>query len=259
MEQQRQNDEVEIDLQELFFVLLDRVWAIILTAVIGAAVAGILTSTIMTPMYSSSTMIYIKNQEANLSSLSMADLQVSSELTSDYMVLVTSRPVVNKVISNLELDTEYEEFVENVSVNNPSNTRILTITVQNEDPYMAKTIVDDLTKVMISRTAEIMDTTEPSIVEEGTVNETPVSPNLKKNIVIGGLIGLLFAAAVIIIRYLMNDSIKTSEDVEKYLGLNTLGTIPMEEGKSKKEEKKQERKNHRRKMRNKRMNKKGAA
>ncbi|MBO5371382.1 MAG: polysaccharide export protein [Lachnospiraceae bacterium] len=257
MEQQRQNEEIEIDLQELFFALLDRIWAIVLTALIGAAVAGIITTTALTPMYSSSTMIYIKNQEANLSSLSMADLQVSSELTSDYMVLVTSRPVVNKVISNLELDMEYKEFVAQVSVNNPSNTRILTITVQNEDPYMAKTIVDDLTKVMISRTAEIMDTTEPSIVEEGTVNEEPVSPSLKKNVVIGGMIGFLLAAALIVIRYLMNDSIKTSEDVERYLGLNTLGTIPMEEGKSKKEEKKQERRNHKRRMKNKR--KKGAA
>lgn len=259
MEQQRVNEEIEIDLQELFFVLLDRIWAIVLTTVIGATIAAILTTTVMTPMYSSSTMIYIKNQGANLSSLSMADLQVSSELTSDYMVLVTSRPVVNKVISNLELDTKYSDFIENVSVNNPSNTRILTITVQDEDPYMAKTIVDDLTKVMISRTAEIMDTTEPSIVEEGTVNEIPVSPNLKKNLLIGGLLGFLLAAAVIVIRYLMNDSIKSSEDVERYLGLNTLGTIPMQEGKSKKEERKRERRNHKRRMKNRRANKKGAA
>lgn len=259
MEQQRHNDEIEIDLQELFFAMLDRVWAIILTTVIGAVVAAVLTSALLVPMYSSSTMIYIKNQGANLSSLSMADLQVSSELTSDYMVLVTSRPVVNKVISDLELDMEYDDFVKCVSVNNPSNTRILTITVENEDAYMAKTIVDDLTKVMISRTAEIMDTTEPSIVEEGTVNEIPVSPSMKKNIVIGGLIGFLLAAAVIVIGYLMNDSIKTAEDVEKYLGLNTLGTIPMQEGMSKKEERKRERRNHRRRMKNEQMKKKGAA
>lgn len=258
MEQQRQNDEIEIDLQELFFVLLERIWAIVLTTVIGAVAAAVLTVTMLTPMYSSSTMIYIK-QNTDLSSLSMTDLQVGAALTNDYMVLVTSRPVVNKVISNLELDMEYEEFVGHVSVNNPSNTRILTITVQNEDAYMAKTIVDDLTKVMISRTAEIMSTTEPRIVEEGTVNEIPVSPSMQKNVVIGALLGMLLMAAGVIVRYLMNDSIKTAEDVEKYLGLNTLGTIPMQEGMSKKEEKKRAQKNHRRKMKNQRMNKKGVA
>lgn len=258
MEQQRQNDELEIDLQELFFVLLERIWAIVLTTVIGAVAAAVLTVTMLTPMYSSSTMIYIK-QNTDLSSLSMTDLQVGAALTNDYMVLVTSRPVVNKVISNLELDMEYEEFVGHVSVNNPSNTRILTITVQHEDAYMAKTIVDDLTKVMISRTAEIMSTTEPRIVEAGTVNEIPVSPSMQKNVVIGALLGMLLMAAGVIVRYLMNDSIKTAEDVEKYLGLNTLGTIPMQEGMSKKEEKKRAQKNHRRKMKNQRMNKKGVA
>lgn len=253
----RQNEEIEIDLQELFFALLDKIWMIALTAVVGAVIAAIFTTTMVTPMYSSSTMIYIKNQKTDLSSLSMSDLQMSSALTNDYMVLVTSRPVVNKVISNLELDVEYGEFKERVSVNNPSNTRILTITVENEDPYMAKTIVDDLTKVMISRTAEIMDTTEPSIVEEGTVNENPISPNAMKNIVIGGMLGFILAAAIVVIGFLMNDSIKSSEDVERYLGLNTLGTIPMQEGMSKKEERKRERQNHKRRMKNKRMHKKG--
>lgn len=257
MEQQIQNDELEIDLQELFFVLLERIWAIILTTLVGAVIAAVLTTTVMTPMYSSSTMMYVKSQ--GLSSISMSDLQVGSALTADYMVLATSRPVVNKVISNLELDMEYEEFVARVSTANESNTRILTLTVENEDPYMAKTIVDELTKVMVSRTAEIMGTAEPKIVEEGSVNETPVSPSPIKNVVIGGLLGMLLAGAIIVIQYLMNDSIKTPEDVEKYLGLNTLGTIPMKEGMTKKEEKKRERRNHRERVKNGRMKSKGAA
>lgn len=256
MEQQRQNDEIEIDLQELFFVLLDRIWAVILTALVGAVAAAIITTTLITPMYSSSTMMYIKSQ--GLTSLSMSDLQVGSALTADYMVLVKSRPVVNKVISNLELDMEYEELVGRVTAENASNTRILTITVQHEDPYMAKTIVDELTKVMVSRTAEIMSTTEPKIVEEGSVKTAPDSPSLMKNVVIGGMLGFLLAVAIILVGYLMNDSIKTSDDVERYLGLNTLGTIPMEEGKSKKEEQKKERQKSRRRMKQERMNKKGA-
>ena len=175
----------------------------------------------------------------------MVDLQVSSALTSDYMVLVKSRPVINKVISNLELDMTYEELCDMISVANPSDTRILTITVKNQDPEMAKTLVDELTQVMVKRTAEIMDTTEPSIVEGGTVSVNPVSPNLKKNIAIGAILGGLLAAAWVVITVLLNDSIKNAEDVERYLGLNTLGTIPMREGMTKKEEKKRERQRHR--------------
>lgn len=262
MEQQLQNDEIEIDLQELFMVLLDKIWAIITATVIGAVLAAIVTTTVMTPMYSSSTMIYVKNQGADLTSLSMADLQVSSELTRDYMVLITSRPVVNKVINTLKLDMTYEELADRISVNNPTNTRILTITVEDEDAYMAKTIADEITNVMISRTVEIMDAKEPRIVEEGTVNETPISPSLTKNVLIGGLLGMFLAAAIVVIRYLLDDTIRTPDDVAKYLDLNTLGTIPLEEGKSKKQENKLRRQKKRMEMRRdkrKRAKRKGAA
>ena len=226
----KQNDVIEIDIQDLFFACLQRIWMIIVTTGVGVVAAALITTLAITPKYDSSSMIYIMNQGTNLSSLSLADLQVGSALTNDYMVLVKSRPVLNKVISNLKLDMSYEELSNSITMNNPDNTRILTITVKSTDPYMAKTIVDEVTNVAVKRTAEIMDTTKPSIVEEGTVDTKQISPSLKKNIIIGGLLGFLLAIAMITVSFLLNDSVRSSEDVEKYLGLNTLGVIPMEEG-----------------------------
>ena len=228
-----QNEEMEIDLRDLFFVMLNKIWLIILATVVGAVVVALYTMMKITPIYSSTSMMYIMSGGTDLSSLSISDLQVGSALTSDYMVLVTSRPVVNKVIDDLELDMSYETFVSKVSTANPTNTRILKITVTNADAYMAKAIVDDLTEVAASRTAVIMDTVEPNIVEEGTVATSPISPSLKKNAIEGGLVGFVLAAAVIVITFLMNDSIKTVDDIEKYLGMNTLGTIPLREGSNK--------------------------
>lgn len=245
------NEEFEIDLQDLFFALMSKLWAIIAALLIGAIAAGLYTTLAITPMYKSSSSIYILNQTTDLSTLSMSDLQVGSALTNDYRVLVKSRAVLNKVISNLELDMTYEDLNNSVTTYNEDNTRVLTIMVHNPDPYMAKTIVDEVTQVSIKRIAEIMDTVEPNIVDEGTVDTVAISPNLKKNVLIGALIGFILAAGIIVVRFLMNDSIKTSEDVEKYLGLNTLGVIPMEEGTTKAamrkrdiEEDKRQRKHH---------------
>ncbi len=227
------NEEFEIDLQDLFFALLNKIWMIIAALVIGAVIAGLYTMLAITPLYSSKSSIFILNQTTDLSSLSMTDLQVGSALTNDYRILVKCRPVLNKVISNLELDMTYEQLYSSVTTDNPDNTRILDITVVNPDPYMAKTIVDEVTEVAIKYVAEIMDTVEPNISEEGTVNTRPISPSLKRNVVMGALIGFILAAGIVIVRFLMNDSIKTSEDVEKYLGLNTLGVIPVAEGETK--------------------------
>ena len=117
-----------------------------------------------------------------------------------------------------------------VALNNQSDTRILDITVTADDPYMAKEIVDEVSQVSVSRIASIMNVDEPTTVEYGHLENSPSSPNAKKNIAIGGLLGLVASAAVIIILYLLNDTICSEDDVQKYLGLNTLGLIPIEEG-----------------------------
>ena len=142
-------------------------------------------------------------------------------------------PVVEKVIEDLELDMEYEQFVSTVSIENPVNTRFIYITVNNHDPYMAKTIVDKLTDVSAERMGTIMETEKPNVADYGNVPEHPTSPSLTKNALIGGVLGLVLSVGIILVLYLMNDSIHTTEDVEKYLGINTLGLIPLQEGTSK--------------------------
>ena len=90
--------------------------------------------------------------------------------------------------------------------------------------------MDELTDVSVRTTGTVMDTTPPNIMDYGQVASAPVSPSMKKNGIIGGLLGVVLACAIIIIQFMMNDSIKTGEDVEKYLGLNVLGMIPLQEG-----------------------------
>lgn len=227
------NDEIEIDLKELFYVLLGKIWVIILAVALGLGIAAGYTIAFVDPIYSSTSMLYVMSKTTSVTSLT--DLQVGTSLTQDYQVFITSRPVVEKVIEELELDMTYEAFVNNVAVNNPTNTRFIYITVNNKDAYMAKTIVDKLTDVSAERMGTIMETEEPNVADYGQLPEYQTSPNITKNALIGAVIGLVLSAGYVIIAFLMNDAIQTTEDVEKYLGMNTLGLIPLEEGVSKKE------------------------
>lgn len=225
------NEEIEIDLKELFFVLLGKIWVIILAAALGLGLAVGYTVGFMEPVYSSTSTIYILSKTTSITSL--ADLQIGSSLTQDYKVFITSRPVVDRVIEELKLDMTYREFVGNVAVDNPTDTRFVNITVNNNDPYMAKTIVDKLTDVSVERMGEIMETQEPNVADYGHIPDGKTGPSTLKNGLFGCLVGLFLACACVIILHLMNDAIHTTEDVERYLGLNTLGLIPLEEGTSK--------------------------
>ena len=127
------------------------------------------------PIYSSTSLLYVMSKSTSITSLT--DLQVGSSLTQDYQVFITSRPVVDKVIEELELDMSYEQFVANVTVENPTNTRFIYITVNNTDAYMAKTIVDKLADVSAERMGTIMETDPPNVADYGHIPENQTSPN----------------------------------------------------------------------------------
>jgi len=220
-----QDDEIEIDLIELFYILRRKIWIILLTGILGAVCFGLFTAMVLEPVFTSSTMLYIVNKTTTLTSLT--DLQLGTQLTKDYKVLITSRPVTNQVISNLDLNMSHEQLVKKIKVENPIDTRILTISVEDSDPYMAKSIADEVAKVASARMAQIMDSVPPNIVEEGYLPTEKTRPSVRKSSLLGGLAGVFLSASIILVLFIMNDTVKTPEDVEKYLGLNTLAAIPL--------------------------------
>ena len=238
------NDEVEIDLLEVFYVLLDKIWAIILSGVLAALVVVAATILFVTPQYESTTKMYVlSKQDSN--TLTSQDMQTSLSLTKDYAELIKSRTVTEGVITQLNLDMTHEELLKKMTVDSATDTRILSIAVRDADPYVACEIANAIRDVAANHIKNVMDIDAVNVVETANIPEQKVSPSISKNGVIGGLVGVLIAAAVILISYLSNDTIKTQEDVERYLKLSTLGTIPMSEedrkNKKKKKQKKQKR------------------
>lgn len=225
MKEQIKDDEIEIDLMELFHVLVKNAWALILCLVLGAAVAFGGTKLFITPQYEATSMIYILSKSTSISSY--LDVQLGQQLTVDFETLATTRTVVETVINELELDTTYEQLSNDVTVENPSGTQILKIKVQNPDPVLAKDISNAMSEATANRIAEVMMTDKPTIADVAVTPEYPVSPSTAKNTVIGGILGLLAAAAFISIRALMDDTIVDKDDVTKYLGLTTLASIPL--------------------------------
>lgn len=225
----QQNDEIQINLFEILMQLWRSIIIIILTAAVFGLGSGLYTHYMITPMYSSTSCIFISTSE---STISYNDLMIGSSLKNDYMQLVRSRTVIENVIKNMGLQNEMSvgSLGSMISVSNPTDTRILNITVTYKDPRMAKEIVDELTKVSIKRISEIMDTKEPSVFEWGNIPSGAVSPSMKKNVAIAALFGLLLASVIVIVIYLMDDTIRSAEDIEKYLNLNTLASIPISEG-----------------------------
>ena len=213
-----------IDLLELFYVLKKKILLILMAALIGGCVAGAYTQLFMTPVYSSMSSILVLSKETTLTSL--ADLQLGASLTSDYTVLIKSTPVLEQVIENLNLDTTVEEQKNQISINNPTDTRILEITVQDTDATMAKKVVDEIANVSSDYIGDKMEVVPPKVIEVGKIATVRTSPSVKKNIMLGFLLGFVACAGIIVVYAVMDDTIKTEEDIEKYLGVSVLAKVP---------------------------------
>lgn len=222
----RRGREEEIDLIELFQVFLRKLWLIVICLIVGAVIAGAYTMLLVTPQYSATSTIYILSKSTSITSVT--DLQLSTQLTADYQMLATSRTVINDVIEESGMDLSYNDLVGRVSVQNPSETHMLTLTVTDPDPAVAAKLANVYAEVMTEQVADIMNTDKPSVAEQAVEPTAPTSPNLMKNIAMGGLLGAVLVCALILIRYMMNDTIQTEEDVNKYLGLHTLAAMPLE-------------------------------
>lgn len=231
--EQRNSEVVEIDVKELYFVLLHKIWVIILIGLLGTLSVGAISNFLIKPTYTSSTSVYVINRQDE-NKMTYSDIQTGTQLTKDYMILVKSRPVTEQVIKNLNLNMTSEQLYKMIQVNTPQDTRILEITVKNHDPNMAKMLADAIAEVSSERMVSVMEMEKVNVMEQGNLPTDPSSPNVIKNAILGGLLGVILASFILIVVNLMNDSIRTSEDIEKYLGITTLGTIPLEEGSNKK-------------------------
>ena len=224
------NDEVEINLLELFLALIHDWYKILLSAVIVGAIVFVYFSNFVTPTYTSTSILYVLSKSTSITSV--ADIQIGSYLTEDYVEVISGRPVLDQVIENLELDDDltYETLSEMVSLTNPDDTRMIEITVSNEDPELAKELADEIADVAAAFIGQKMDQDEPSIIQYGYISESPSSPNVTKDTIIGVLAGAVIAIIILCIIYLTNDSIIAPDDIEKRVGIKVLASLPAEDG-----------------------------
>lgn len=221
------DNEIEIDLRELLLELLAYWKLILLSIILVGSIAFGVSKFMMVPKYESTAELYVLTKSTSITSL--ADIQTGTSLTNDYIVVVKGRPVLEQVIENLGLRETYKSLSDKVTLNNPSNSRILEITVADENPVMAKSIADEIANISSAFIAQKMDQEPPTIIQTGYADGSPVSPNILKNTVLGGMLGAMLSMALVVITYLFNDTITGPEDIEKKLGMNMLGTLPLEE------------------------------
>ena len=223
----KEQDKFEIDVFQLVKVLWKRKFLIVFAAIIAGLVAFAYSSFVIKPQYTSTTRIYVVNRnQADKPGLTNQDLQAGSYLVKDYKEIILSQDVLAKVISDLKLNMQPSALAKKITVTVPTDTRIVSIAVSDGDAKEAARVANSLRQVAAEKIIAVTKVADVTTLEEAEVPNSPSSPNIKRNTLIGFLTGGALISMVIIIVEVLDDRVKKPEDVEEALGITLLGVVP---------------------------------
>lgn len=228
MKENGKNKNIEIDLKEIIIELWCKKWIIAASAIFCALVACLIWGRSNSiPMYESTGSMMILNQKEEAAD--STQLSISTRLTDDYASVMLSRNTVNRVISNLDLDVTYEELSEQIVTEVKSDSRVITVTVTEESPLLAKQIVDEILELSLEYIKDNLEVHAIMILDEGNLADEPLPEdnNLLK-IAVLFCAGAIIAAFAIIILFVLNDTIRKDKDVEFYLDMPLLAQVSKE-------------------------------
>lgn len=216
---------METDVLSLLKKLWMKKFLILFMALFFGTLALLGSVFLIKPSYSASTRIYVINQQ-NAENITATDLQAGSFLVNDYKEIITSRDVMKDVIATNSLSLSPDTLSKMISVTIPADTRVISITVTNHDPQQAKDLANSIREVASEKIKSVTKVQDVTPLEKAQLPSKPSSPNIKRNTMIGMLIGGLFTIVIIVIKEVLDDRVKRPEDVEEALGMTLLGIVP---------------------------------
>ena len=217
-----------MELRQILQLVYRRLWIFILFAIIAGCISGYYSYYVMKPVYEADTTLFVNNKTYDSEyGIAYDDLLVGAQLVKDYSELIRSRKVTNAVLQELKQKNLTEEAVAGmITVSSKNETRIIEISVKNYDPVLAMKVANSVANEFSKKAVELMHVENVNIVDAAKLPDGPVGPNEMRNIAIAVFAALVLAAGLVFGLEYLDNTIRTTEDVEKRLGLTILGTIP---------------------------------
>lgn len=215
---------IEIDVLSLLRTIWRKKFLILLTAILTTGLAFAYSAFLLTPQYDSTTRLYVVTQSSdNGAGITNQDLQAGSFLVKDYKEIILSQDVLKNVTTTLGIT---EDIKDKLTVTIPTDTRILSITVRDSDPNQAATIANTLRDEAAKKIIEVTKVSDVTTLEAALPAEKPSTPQTKRNLVLGFIVGAFLATALVLVLEVLDDRVKRPQDIEEGLGMTLLGVVP---------------------------------
>jgi capsular polysaccharide biosynthesis protein len=219
--------EETISLRELMETLQKRIRLIILITLTAVLVSGAVSFFLLTPVYQSSTQLLVNQSKSEQPAYNPGEIQTNLQLINTYTVILKSPAILEKVISDLDLDLNVSQLTSKITVGSENESQVMNLSVQDTDPKLAATIANKTAEVFQNEIPKIMNVDNVSILAKAEVGEkqAPIKPKPFLNIAIAAVVGLMIGVGLAFLLEFLDNTIKTEHEVEKLLGVPVLGSI----------------------------------
>ena len=220
--------EETIDLREYFFILKKKLWIIVTSALVCGLISGLVSFFALTPIYQANTSLIVNKEVGNkvTEMTTTDDLNYVQKLAITYGEIIKSRAVITPTIEKLDLNMTYEELASAVSVTNVSDTQIIKISVQHENPKVAMKICNTIPSIFSEEVQRIVKARGVEVIDKAILPTNPIKPNKKMNVLIAMVLGVMVSVFIIFLIEALNTKIKEPKDIEEKLGIPVFGVVP---------------------------------
>lgn len=222
-------EEITLDLRELIGILRKRLKLIISITLIATLISGIVSFLIIKPTYEATLSVFIgKTSDIKETSVSYdsSDIAMYQKLVKTYAKIATSSDVAEKAAGELNTNITAKQIQGMIKVTPQQDTQIMDIKVQSNSPEEAKKVAEKVTTLFIDKAKVIIPNGNVQILDKVKVPLESVKPNKKLNVAIAFFLGLMVSVGIVFVLEYMDNTIKSQEDLEKYLEIPVLGMIP---------------------------------
>lgn len=222
-----------MDLKKAIGIVLKRLWLVIALFVVVVAGSVYVNFFVFVPTYQAHTTLLVTGMMSEgsdmLNNVSLENIVVGQSLISEYSAIIRSRRVTDAVLKGLNDSTVTEDDLKGmVSISAVDDTRIIDIAVINEDPAKAARIADSVAVAFSEQISVLYNIQNTNVIDKAEIPRNPIAPTKKKNVAMAGAAAIAIALAIIFSLEFLDNTIKTSEDVETHLGLSVIGSIPLD-------------------------------
>ncbi|HHU64130.1 MAG TPA: lipopolysaccharide biosynthesis protein [Clostridiales bacterium] len=216
-----------MELREYLFIIKKRLWIIILFIIIAVLISAFVSAFVLDRVYEAYTTLMVVKEKSDQSSLEYNDILLNQRLVKTYSEVAKSNRVLSRVDEELGLDIPTDRLAELINVESVADTEVIKISAEHTQPQLAVDITNKVAEVFMEEIVKLMKMENVQVIDEARVPVAPVKPRTSLNIAIAFVVAIMAGLGLVFLLEYLDNTIKTPEDVERHLGLPTLGNIPL--------------------------------